>query len=371
MGSSFRAAVLYEENQPFQVEEIDLADPGPGEVVVALKASGVCHSDWNTQTGVTPSPLPAILGHEGAGVVEEVGPGVTSVKPGDHVALSWLPACGRCFYCVQGRPSLCSEAMPYLLAGTLMGGEIRYSLGGRPIHHYSFISTFADTTIVPEASCIRIPDDVPLEVAAVVGCAVLTGVGAVLNRAQVQAGSVVLIYGAGGVGLSAVQAARMAGAGAVVVVDPLPSKRALALELGATHAVDPAVEDAGEVARSLTQGRGADYAFDAAGAPPIVPAAFGAIRRGGTLVCIGIPAADAQVALPGPPLVRDEKIVTGSLYGSCRPVVDVPRILEAYKAGRLDLDRLLSRRYELEEINSAFDDMVAGEVVRGVITLGG
>jgi Zn-dependent alcohol dehydrogenase len=162
----------------------------------------------------------------------------------------------------------------------------------------------------------------------------------------------------------------MAGAGAIVVVDPLPSKRALALELGATHAVDPASEDAGEVARGLTQGRGADYAFDAAGAPAIVPAAFGAIRRGGTLVCIGIPAADAVVGLPGPPLVRDEKIVTGSLYGSCRPVIDVPRILEAYKAGRLDLDRLLSKRYALEEINTAFDDMVAGEVVRGVIELG-
>jgi NDMA-dependent alcohol dehydrogenase len=366
-----RAAVLYGTNEPFRVEDVDLDEPGPGEVCVRLHASGVCRSDWATATGEIPSPLPAVLGHEGAGLVEAVGPGVESVRPGDRVVLSWLPFCGRCFYCLQARPSLCEAAMEFLLAGTLLDGAVRLSRNGERIHHYSFLSTFAERTIVPEKSCVPIRADVPLEVAALVGCAVMTGIGAVVNRAQVRAGSTVLVFGAGGVGLSVVQGARIVGAANVVAVDPVESKRSLAAELGATHTLDPGSDDPLEVVRELTHGRGADYAFEAAGRPALVRQAFDALRRGGTLVCIGIGGADTEVHLPGPRLVREEKVVTGSLYGSCRPHLDIPLVLDLYAEGRLALDRLVSKTYALDEINTAFEDLQSGEVARGVISLNG
>ena len=366
-----RAAILRDYNEPFAVEDVDLADPGPGEVLVRLHASGVCHSDWNTVTGATPNPLPCVLGHEGAGVVEAVGEGAERIAVGDHVVLSWLPACGQCFFCAQGRQTLCPNATGGMLEGALPGGAIRLSQGGRPLHHYSFLSTFAERTVVPEASCIRIRNDVPLAIAALVGCAVMTGVGAAINRARVTPGSAAIVFGAGGVGLSVVQGCRLAGAGTIVAVDPVAVKRELALELGATHAVDPAADDGVSLVRELTEGRGADYAFDAAGVPALVARAYEALRRGGTLVCIGIPPVGAEVALPGAALPREEKVVTGSLYGSCRAQDDMPLVLDLYMAGRLDLDRLVTRTYRLDAINEAFADMNAGEVARGVITLDG
>ena len=231
-----------------------------------LHRSGVCHSDWNTVTGDTPSPLPAVLGHEGAGVVESVGEGVTTVAPGDHVVLSWLPACGRCGPCVGGRPSLCESATPALLAGTLLDGTTRLSLDGKPIHHYSFLSTFAESTVVPEASCVPIRPDAPFDIAALVGCAVMTGIGAVLNRAMVRTGSSVVVFGAGGVGLSAIQACGLVGASTVIAVDPAEERRQLAIDLGATHALDPTECDPVEAVRDLTAGSGADYGFEASGA---------------------------------------------------------------------------------------------------------
>jgi S-(hydroxymethyl)glutathione dehydrogenase/alcohol dehydrogenase len=361
-----RAAVLHEHRRPFAIEELDLAPPGPAEVEVRLQASGVCRSDWNTVTGDTPSPLPAVLGHEGAGIVKRVGPGVSAVAPGDHVVLSWLPSCGRCARCTSGRPTLCEVAGPALLAGTLLDGTTRLSLDGRPVHHYSFLSTFAERTVVPEASCVRIRDDAPFPVAALVGCAVTTGVGAVLNRARVAAGSSVVVVGAGGVGLSAILAARLAGASTVVAVDPAEPRRALALELGATHAVGP--DDASAAVRDLTDG-GADYAIESSGAAGAVPAAYAAVRRGGTLVCVGIPPEGATVELPGASLVRDEKVVTGSLYGSCRPHTDMPMLLDLFMAGRLPLDRLVGTTYPLDEIDRAFADMREGTGVRTVIDL--
>jgi NDMA-dependent alcohol dehydrogenase len=363
------AAVLHATGEPLRVEDVELAPPGPGEVSVRVSASGVCHSDWNTITGDSPNPLPAVLGHEGAGVVEAVGEGVTSVSEGDHVVLSWMPSCGRCFYCRRGRPMLCEEAMPGMLAGTLLGGAIRLSRDGRPVYHYSFVSTFAERTVVPEASCVRIRKDVPLPIAALVGCAVMTGVGAAVNRARVAAGSAAIVFGAGGVGLSVVQGCRLAGAGTIVAVDPVESKRALALELGATHAAGP--DEALALVRDLTNGRGADYAFVAAGVGDLFGRAFVSARPGGTVVCIGLPAEGVTVSLPGPELVREEKIVTGSLYGSCRPHDDMPLLLDLYTAGRLDLDRLVSRTYPLEAVNQAFADMNAGEVARGVLVLDG
>ena len=224
--------MLFAPREALKVVDVDLAEPGPEEVRVRLAASGVCASDWHTMTGAIPSPTPSVLGHEGAGVVEEVGAGVRDVKPGDHVVLSWVPSCGRCRYCESGRPNLCSVAFPSLLAGTLVSGARRLSYQGQPLYHYSFLSTFAEAVVVDEACCIPVRPDVPLSVAALVGCAVMTGFGAVVNRARAEPGSTVIVYGAGGVGLSAVMAARLSGAQHVIAVDPVASKRALALEIG-------------------------------------------------------------------------------------------------------------------------------------------
>lgn len=365
-----KSAVLFAIGEPLRLIDVDLAPPGPGEVRVKVAASGICASDWHTMTGAIPSPAPAVLGHEGAGVVTAIGAGVTSVVPGDHVVLSWVPACGRCRLCERGRPNLCSVAAPALLAGTLVSGERRLSYRGEPLFHYSFLSTFAEETVVDEAACVRIRSDVPLSVAALVGCAVMTGYGAVVNRAKVEVGSTVLIYGAGGVGLSAVMAAALSGAQRVIVADPVAAKREMALQLGATHTLDPAADDVVEAVHSLTAGDGADYAFEAAGRTELVEQAFDAARRGGIIVAIGVPAPTAQVTLPGPNLVRHEKIITGSLYGSCRPHQDMPQVLDLYASGKLPLDRLITKIYPLEEINTALDDMNAGKLARGVIDFG-
>jgi NDMA-dependent alcohol dehydrogenase len=361
------AAVLNAVGEALSVEDVELAAPGRGEVAVRLRASGVCHSDWNVVSGTTPNPVPVVLGHEGAGVVEEVGERVTAVAAGDHVVLSWLPSCGHCFFCAQGRPILCEWSTPAMLAGTMPDGTTRLTRNGDAVFHYSFLSTFAERCVVPEASCVPIRPDAPLEVAALVGCAVMTGIGAALNRARVEPGSSVAVFGAGGVGLSAVIGSRFAGARTVIAVDPVPLKRELALELGATHALDPVDGDASAAVRELTGGRGADFAFDAAGAPGLVRAAYDAVRPGGTVVAVGIPPTGEEARLPGPRLPREEKIVTGSLYGSCRPHVDMPLVLDLYMAGRLPLDRLVTRTYPLAEINEAFAAMNAGEVARAVI----
>lgn len=362
------AAYLGGLNQPFEVTTLNLVPPREGEVLVRIAASGVCASDAHTRSGRIPSPLPCVLGHEGAGVVEAVGDRVTHVAPGDHVALSWMPSCGTCRHCVSGRPVLCTAAAQYMLAGTMLDGTSRLSRDGSPVHHYSFLSTFATHTVVPAASAIKIDPEVPLEVAALVGCAILTGYGAAVNRAQVRPGSSVLVFGAGGVGLSAVMGARFSGAQQVIVVDPVEAKRTEAVAFGATATLEPG-EDVAEQVRSLTGGFGADYAIDAVGAPPVLGQAFDATVSGGTIVCVGVPGPDARPSLPGPRLVREEKIVTGCLYGSSRPTIDIPRIVDLFQAGLLPLDRMISKTYRLEDINTAFDDLAAGVLNRGVLVL--
>ena len=362
-----RAAVLHEVNEPFAIEDVELGEPGPGEVELRLAAAGVCHSDWNVATGATSNPLPAVLGHEGAGVVTTVGPGVESVAPGDHVILSWLPACGRCFYCARGRPVLCDVAMADMFRGTLPGGALRLSQNGNALYHYSYLSAFAERCVVPEGCCVRVRDDAPLEVAALVGCAVMTGYGAAVLRGQVGPGSVVAIFGAGGVGLSAVMGSRLARAEAVVAIDPVEFKRQTALALGATHALDPSSDDVVAAVRDLSEGRGADVAMDTAGAPGIVAQAYAAVRRGGTVVAVGLPPEGLTVEIPAPDLPREEKVVTGSFYGSCNPPEDMPKVIDLFMEGRLPLDRLVTKTYRLDEINEAFAAMNAGEVARGVI----
>jgi NDMA-dependent alcohol dehydrogenase len=363
-----RAAVLRENDVPFTVEDVELADPGPGEVEVSLAAAGVCHSDWNVVTGATTNPLPAVLGHEGAGTVTAVGDGVETVAAGDHVVLSWLPACGRCFYCSRGRQALCDVAMADMFRGTLPGGTLRLSQNGDALYHYSYLSAFAERCIVPEGCCVPIRPDARFEVAALVGCAVMTGYGAAVNRGRIEPGSVVAVFGAGGVGLSAVMGAQLAGAGSIVAIDPVEFKRKTALEVGATHALDPAADDVAGALRELTDGRGADVALDTAGAPGIVAQAYEAVRRGGTVIAVGLPPEGVTADLPASDLPRAEKVVTGSFYGSCSPQIDMPRVIDLYMDGRLPLDKLVSRTYSLDEINDAFAAMNSGEVARAVIT---
>ncbi|WP_166660049.1 alcohol dehydrogenase catalytic domain-containing protein [Actinomycetospora succinea] len=352
-------------NEPLETVTLELSDPRPDEVLVRLAATGICASDAHTHTGRIPSPSPCVLGHEGAGVVERVGANVTHVGVGDHVALSWVPSCGVCRHCVSGRPVLCTAAAPALLAGTLLDGTVRLHRDGRPVSHYSFLSTFATHAVVPAASAVRIGRDVPLAVASLVGCGILTGYGAVVNKAKVTPGSSVLVFGAGGVGLSAVMAARVSGAGQIIVVDPVESKLEEATVFGATAGLVPS-DDLVSRIRDLSGG-GVDYAIDAAGGEGILGQAFAATIPGGTIVCVGMPDVDARPSLPGPELVRDEKIVTGSLYGSSRPSLDIPSILRQYAAGVLPLDRMITQAYDLDRIDHAFADMRAGKLKRGVV----
>ncbi len=360
------AAVLRATGEPLSVEEVDLDPPGRHEVLVRIAASGVCHSDFNAASGASATALPAVLGHEGSGVVEEVGEGVSSVVPGDTVVLSWLPACGRCRACTSGRPELCEGAMSQMATGSLPGGEGRLSAGGQRLHHYSYLSTFARHAVVSERSCIKLAPGTDTDVAALVGCAAMTGFGAVVNRAKVQAGASVVVFGAGGVGLSAIMAARLVGAEAIISVEPQASRRALALEVGATAVLDSSPLDVAEAILEHTGG-GADYAFEAVGRCELVATAFSVTRPGGMVVAVGVPPDGSLVELPGPELTRSENVVTGTLYGSARPALDMPLILRLYEQGRLPLDKLAGRRFRLDQVNEAFSEMRRGVGTRAIL----
>jgi S-(hydroxymethyl)glutathione dehydrogenase / alcohol dehydrogenase len=365
-----RAAVLEDTGGPITINELDLAEPEPGEVRVRLYASGVCHSDYNTIDGTAPTLCPAVLGHEGAGIVEAVGPGVTRVALGDHVALSWAPSCGECSECLRELPQLCSTAKPAMNAGGLFDGTTRLARDGEPVYHYSFISSFADATVVHERSCVRIPDDVPFDVAGLVGCAVTTGVGAVWRTAGVRPGERVAVVGCGGVGLSAVMAAAAVGAESVIAVDVNPQKLVDAEGFGATHGVlaGPSPE---ETAAAVVEasGGGVDYAIEATGRPDAMLTAFLSTRTRGAAVLIGIPREDAVVSLPALSIPRMERRVLGSLYGSSRPERDFVQILDLYRRGVLPLDRLVSHRLGLDEVERGFDLLRSGEAFRVVLDL--
>jgi Zn-dependent alcohol dehydrogenase len=363
-----RAAVLEETGGPMPVQELELAAPARHEVLVRIHASGVCHSDQNAIDGTAPTRCPAVLGHEGAGIVEAVGDEVTSVAVGDHVALSWAPSCGVCEECLRELPQLCSSAWPAMGVGGLMDGTTRLSRSGEPVYHYSFISSFADASVVPERSCVRIPDDVPFEIAALVGCAVTTGVGAVWRTAGVRPGDRVCVIGCGGVGLSAVMAAAAVGAEPVVAVDLSERKAAEAAELGATVAVAwrGSAEETAEAVREASGG-GVDYAIEATGRPEAMRAAFLSTRTRGAAVLIGIPREDAELSVPALTIPRMERRILGSLYGSSRPERDFGKILELYRSGRLPLDKLVSHRLPLDELGEAFDVLRSGEARRVVV----
>jgi S-(hydroxymethyl)glutathione dehydrogenase/alcohol dehydrogenase len=361
-----RAAVFYEKGVPFSVETLDLEEPKAGEVLVKMAAAGVCHSDWHLMTGATQHETPVVPGHEGAGVVEVVGEGVTRVEPGDHVALNWAPSCGECFYCLRDRPSLCETFVGPLWGGTMLDGTTRYSKGGEIVYHFSGLACFSERIVVAEQACVPLSKEVPLGVAALIGCAVTTGVGSVLNTAAVEPGSSVLVYGAGGVGLSIIMGARLAGASRIIAVDTNETKGDLAQQFGATDVLINSPDVVADVG-GMTGGRGADYVFEAVGIPALQEEALQATRPGGTVVLVGLTSMGSGTNLPGAIITRQEKTVTGSYYGSANTVRDFPLYADLYLKGQLDLDRLVTRTYSLDQINEGYAEMLEGEIARGLI----
>jgi S-(hydroxymethyl)glutathione dehydrogenase/alcohol dehydrogenase len=365
-----RAAVVYEHGGPVDVVDVALAPLGAHDVRVKVAASGVCHSDVAAQTGALDFPTPIILGHEGAGTVVEVGPEVTEVAPGDRVALSAIISCGRCRPCVEGTPNLCEWGLPIIFSCRQPDGGLRATdPEGRELHQFASLGTLAEEVIVPDVATVRIPDDVSFEAAALVGCGVLTGVGAVLNRSRLRPGDTVAVIGCGGVGLNVVQAAAMVGAGAIIAIDREPAKLQLARTLGASDVVDASDVDVLQTIRQVTNGRGVDVAFECVGSGALVRLAWDAVSISGTVVAIGVAPGDDVVTLPAQELAVSEKTLMSCLYGSSRPRLDMARYLQLYRQGKLRLDELVTRRYRLGDVDDAIADLHASRNARGVVIM--
>ena len=356
-----RAAVLCAPKEPFRIETVDLDEPHAGEVLVKITAVGVCHSDWHLVTGDTKHPMPVIAGHEGAGVVQAVGQGVANIKIGDHVVLSWAPACGHCFYCLRDRPNLCDTYTAPIWAGTMLDGTTRHTLNGKALYSYCGLAAFATHTVVPQQSCVVINKDVPLECACLVGCAVATGVGAALFTAKVQPGDTCVVFGCGGVGLNIIQGCKLAGASQIIAIDTEPKKIWVAKHFGATS-VFMAADNVPDIVRQRTSGRGADHAFEAIGISSIQEQALRTLRPGGTLTLAGLSPMGTSTNFPAAEIARKEWTIRGSYYGTANPPRDFPMLLDLFTAGRLNLADLITRRYKLEQINEAYQDMLKGEL---------
>ena len=361
------AAILWEQGQPLSVETADLDRPGPGEILVEIKAAGVCHSDLHPARGDWPMKTPVVLGHEGAGVVREVGPSVTAVAPGDHVVLCWAPACGTCPPCRAGRAVLCDRLEKVTYRNRLPSGAVRLRARGRDLAPFLGTACFSSFVVVPAEAAIPAPPDVPFEALAMLGCAVLTGVGAVTNAAQVPAGARVAVIGAGGVGLNVIQGAAIAGCEQIVAIDVRPAPLALARQFGATHTIE-APPDVTAAVRELTNGRGVDFTFDTVGSQVTLTAALACVRKGGTVVLTGLARAESQAAFPMFSFVMQEKRLLGSVYGSGQPARDIPQLISLYRDGRLKLRELVARTYTLSGVNDALDALAASDGARGVIT---
>lgn len=370
-----KGAVLYRDQEPkpyskslpLQVTELELDGPGPEEVLVEVKAAGLCHSDLSVIDGSRPRPLPMLLGHEASGVVIEVGPAVTRVQPGDHVVFSFVPMCGHCEKCLSGHPYLCSPGQKANAAGTLLGGSVRFKdHEGQQVYHHVGVSAFSTFTVAHEASLVPVDPSLPLEKAALFGCAVMTGVGAVVNTAQVKPGSSVVVFGMGGVGLSSVMGARLSGAWPVIAVDVLESKLQLAQRVGATHGVKAEGENVLEAIRDLTGG-GADYVFEAVGSATVLAQAYAATRPGGTTVSIGLPHPKSELILQAVTLVGEGRHIIGSYMGSSVPIRDVPRYVKLHLAGLLPIDHLVTSTLPLDRINEGFDELDSGKQARQII----
>ena len=358
----------YAQSRPLEVVELDLASPGRGEILVRVRAAGLCHSDLSVIDGSRPRPTPMALGHEAAGIVEALGEGVGDLAIGDHVVLVFVPSCGRCGPCAAGRPALCEPGAKANVAGTLLSGERRLSLRAEPVNHHLGVSAFATHAVVARESCVKVDSGLPFELAALFGCAVLTGVGAVVNTARVEPGASVAVVGLGGVGLSAVLGAKLAGARQIVALDLSDEKLAFARALGATDTINAGTLDAAQTVRGLSGG-GVEIAFDMAGAVPALELAYAVTARGGTTVTAGLPHLDKRMALAPVTLVAEERTLKGSYIGSAAPLRDVPRYIALFKAGRLPVDALLTHRLKLEDINEGFDRLREGIGVRQVVEL--
>jgi S-(hydroxymethyl)glutathione dehydrogenase/alcohol dehydrogenase len=362
-----RAAVLWEQGKPLSVEPIDIGSPGAGEVLVEMRAAGVCHSDLHPARGDWPMKTPVVLGHEGAGIVRAVGPGVTRMREGDHVVLCWAPACGLCPSCRDGRSVLCDRLDKVTFRNRLPSGASHLRAGDQSIAPFLGTACFADFVIVPEEGAIVVSHDVPFEALATLGCAVLTGVGAVLSAARVPAGANVVVIGAGGVGLNVVQGARIACCEQIIALDVHDRPLELAKQFGATLTIGATVGVPAAI-RQLTDGRGADFVFDTVGAPSTLTTALESVRKGGTVVLTGLSRADSQASFAMFPFVMQEKRLVGSVYGSGNPIEDIPKLVTMFEEGTLKLRELVARTYQLSGINDALDALAASNGARGVIT---
>jgi S-(hydroxymethyl)glutathione dehydrogenase / alcohol dehydrogenase len=358
-----RAVVFHEVGKEIVTvhDDIQVADPGPGEVKVKIHAAGVCHSDLSAMNGTLPHPVPAVLGHEGAGEIVDLGDGVDGVDIGDHVIIAWTPPCGTCRACRRGESHLCT-AIFYDIAGAT-----RFATGdGTPVFGFAGTGTMAEELVVPQQGVVRIPDDVPYEIGALIGCGVTTGVGAALNTAKVTPGSSVVVFGAGGVGISAIQGARVCGAAEIVAVDVVESKLEVAQRFGATRGVRP--DELGAVTMELLAGEGFDYAFECVGLPSTIRAAYDAVRRGGAVIVVGAGTVDAMVEFNAFELFYMEKKLLGSYYGSANVNTEFDRLIRLWRSGRLDLEGMISRRLDISQAQDAFDELKRGEIIRQVLT---
>lgn len=359
-----KAAVMTGFNEPLSIDDLTLKAPREDEVVVRLVASGVCHSDLSVVQGKIPLPPPAVLGHEGAGIVEEVGKAVTNLKPGDHVILSWVRNCGRCHYCNAGTPHLCEGA----IHSAMTGDDFVFEKDGMPISRLAGVGSFAERTVVRATAAIKISEEMPLDRACLVGCGVMTGVGAAINTVNIRPGQTVAVFGCGGVGLNVIQGAALCGASRIIAVDLVDQKLRWAKDFGATDTINGGdVGDASIAVKEFTNGHGVDYAFEVIGAPAVITQAFMSVKRGGSAVVVGVPAFTDQVSVPGVMFALEEKSIVGSLYGSGNMQRDVPLLVDLYMQKRLKIDELISRRIGLNDVNAAFPAMEKGEVARSVI----
>ncbi|HUR78046.1 MAG TPA: Zn-dependent alcohol dehydrogenase [Acidimicrobiales bacterium] len=364
-----KAAVMVGQNQPLVIRsDVEVEAPHAHEVKIRMGASGVCHSDLSMINGTMFAMPPIILGHEGAGVVEEVGEGVTSVAPGDHVVISWVPQCGECFFCQKDQGYLCENASAALAAGALLDGTTRATSEGAPLPQMAGAGTFSEVAILPDTAVVKIDSDVDMRVAALIGCGVLTGTGAAMNTADIKQGDTVAVIGCGGVGLNVIQGARVAGATEIIAIDMNETKLQMAKEFGATATINAAQGDPVAQVLEMTGGRGADVSFEVIGLGPTIDQAINMARRGGQAILVGVPKMDVMVTVPAFfGVVLNEKTIKGCWYGSSNVQKDVPKLVALYKQGELKLDELISRTITLDEVNDAFAAMETGEVARSVI----